>query len=150
MARNRLDLDLISSVDFGSDRSDLILRAGRRRLTPVTSSATALTGNSPDFTNSAAMRVWAVSEGRGDTQRARRRTGRSGERALGCERVLGAGPGKRGRGEGLLGRAAGWFGPSAGEEGVGRCGRERRERTGLGSWAAGLDAGLFSWVGLGC
>ena len=97
----------------------------------------------------------------------------TGERALGCARRARAGPrageraqgkeaaGKRetrsraGRGRGtgpagLLGRAAGWFGPSAGEEGVGWCGRERRERTGLGSWAAGLDAGLFSWVGLGC
>ena len=99
MARNRLDLDLISGVDFGSDRSDLILRAGRRRLTPVTSSATALTGNSPDVTSSAAMRVRAVSEGRGDAQRACGRTGRSGELALGCEHMLGAGPGKRGRGE---------------------------------------------------
>ena len=47
-------------------------------MTPVTSSATALTGNSPDFTSSAAMRVRAVSE----TGRATRAAER-GERALG-------------------------------------------------------------------
>ena len=52
MAQNRLDLDLISGVDFGSDRSDLILHAGRRRLTPVTSSAAARDGGSPEFAKS--------------------------------------------------------------------------------------------------
>ena len=101
-----MDLDLISGVDFGSDRSDLILRAGRRRLTPVTSNAMALTGNSPDFTSSAAMRVRAVSEGRGDAQQARGRTGRSGELALGCERWAARGKGReRGAGWALLGQA---------------------------------------------
>jgi len=55
MARNRLDLDLISGVDFGSDESDLILRAGRRRLTPVTSSAAARDGSSPEFTKSGTL-----------------------------------------------------------------------------------------------
>ena len=65
-----------------------------------------------------AMRVRAVSEGRSDAQQARGQMGRNGELALGC--------GRRAR-----------AGPRAGKEGVGRCGRERRERTGLGRWAAG-------------
>ena len=59
MARNRLDLDLISGVDFGLDRSDLTLRAGWRRLTPVTSSAAARFRSSPEFTHLALQgSVW--------------------------------------------------------------------------------------------
>ena len=56
-AWTRSDLDLILRVDFGSDGSDLILRAGRRRLTPATNSAAALVGNSPDFTETGALGV---------------------------------------------------------------------------------------------
>ena len=141
MARNRLDLDLIQRVDFGSDGSDLILRAGRRRLTPVTSSATALTGNSPDFTSSAAMRVRAVSEGRGDAQRARGRTGRSGERALGCERRARAGPraGERAQGKLAVGKGC-WVGLPAG---LGRLRgkREWADAGGKGERGPGWEAG---------
>ena len=54
----------------------------------------------------AAMRVQAVSEGRGDAQQARGRTGRSGELALGCEWRAARGKGReRGAGWALLGQA---------------------------------------------
>ena len=94
MARNRLDLDLISSVDFGSDRSDLILRAGRRRLTPVTSSAAALIGNSPDFTKTGApgvksTRAWVRGGLRGLRGPPRALAGLS--KALGSESKVGGG-----------------------------------------------------------
>ena len=52
------------------------------------------------------QRVRAVSEGRGDAQQARGRTGRSGELALGCERRAVRGEEReRGAGWALLGQA---------------------------------------------
>jgi hypothetical protein len=71
-AWTRSDLDLILRVDFGSDGSDLILRAGRRRLTPATNSAAALVGNSPDFTETGAPGVKSTRVWIWDDQRAMR------------------------------------------------------------------------------
>ena len=114
-ARTRSELDLILRVDFGSDGSDLIMRAGRRRLTPATNSAAALVGNSLDFTETSAPGVKSTRVWIWDDQRAMRhppgpKTGYSG--ALGgvsdgsggsarrssparvCSRVSGLGSGR--------------------------------------------------------
>ena len=86
-------------VDFGSDGSDLILRAGQRRLMPATNSAAALIENSPGFTVNGApgvksTRVWVWDDQRDTRDPPGPEAGLI--TALGCARHGGGGSVQRG------------------------------------------------------